>query len=407
MAALFTFSNLRISPYPTVVSGEEMIITVAMKNVGDVAGSQNVSLSGWWGKTRLAALSPTNCPWSGSLPCVPWVLPGQTVDVSFTNVPEACPAQDCEVTVSGSLATNSLTDAVDVACTGNGGAAEFVLSNLRVNGSSNPAPVRVLELMTIEVDVANTGEVAGQTTVTLSGWWTKPPVTTSVIPAGGMVTVRWDNYPESDCQGAGCPDCSVIVDGLTVYVDVLGTGQVYGTITVDANLPAVDVYVDGALEGNTALGPLVVTREPGPYDVGFGPKVGYDPPLTREVIVVANQNVDTYGTYTPISDETGFLLVTTTPAGATVFVNGVEAGTTQPGFALELELEEDTYTISFGPVEGYTTPGDETVVITGGGTKSLNITYQPSGTAGKPWLIPAAVGLGVVGLVLISQMKKR
>ena len=89
-----------------------------------------------------------------------------------------------------------------------------------------------------------------------------------------------------------------------------------------------------------------------------------------------------------------------------MFLNGIEAGTTQPDVVLPLELEEGEYTVGFGAVTGWIKPGDERVVIEAGGEVHLAVTYQPS-SGDKPWLIPAAMGLGLVALAAISKSKGR
>lgn len=389
MGATFTFSNPRVSP-TAVYPAEEIVAAIDMTNTGDTAGSRDVHLTGWWTLTRLAWPN-----WNGGQPPVPLVQPGQTlaVDFHFAPSPTHPPREDCPVYIEGMLC--GYVDVLGSTPPPGG----FTFSNLRIS----PASVYPGELITVTVRATNTSSVPSSSDVHLTGWWVLTTNTGSV-PAGGSVDVVFEFRPSI---GATPGIRDIIVEGLAGTVEVLATQQDYGTITVSANLPAVDVYVDGALEGNTSLGPLVVTREPGSHEVSFGLMDGYTTPPAQNVTVVAGANVNVYGTYTPISTDTGMLLIFTTPVGATVFLNGIEAGTTQPGVVLELELEVGGYTINFGAVSGYTTPVPQTVTITAGGEVSVLATYHPSGVTGdKPWLIPAAVGLGIVGLVVISKMKK-
>ena len=67
----------------------------------------------------------------------------------------------------------------------------------------------------------------------------------------------------------------------------------------------------------------------------------------------------------------GFLHVITSPVGGDIFVNNEYRGTKD----INIELEQGTYTISFGNVTGYTTPSPLNITINPGFTALVTIEY--------------------------------
>lgn len=67
----------------------------------------------------------------------------------------------------------------------------------------------------------------------------------------------------------------------------------------------------------------------------------------------------------------GFLHVITSPIGGDVFVNGEYRGTKD----VNIELEQGTYTVSFGNVTGYITPQPLNITVNPGFTALVTIEY--------------------------------
>lgn len=67
----------------------------------------------------------------------------------------------------------------------------------------------------------------------------------------------------------------------------------------------------------------------------------------------------------------GFLHAITSPVGGDVLVNGEYRGTKD----VNIELEEGTYTISFGSVAGYITPPPISIKIDAGFVAIVTVEY--------------------------------
>lgn len=67
----------------------------------------------------------------------------------------------------------------------------------------------------------------------------------------------------------------------------------------------------------------------------------------------------------------GYIHVITSPVGGDVFVNGEYRGTKD----INIELEQGTYTVSFGNVTGYTAPSPLSVTVNPGFAALVTVEY--------------------------------
>lgn len=67
----------------------------------------------------------------------------------------------------------------------------------------------------------------------------------------------------------------------------------------------------------------------------------------------------------------GYLHVLTSPVAGDIFVNNEYRGTKD----INIQLEQGTYTVSFGNVAGYVTPAPLSIVVNTGFTALVTIEY--------------------------------
>jgi len=197
-----------------------------------------------------------------------------------------------------------------------------------------------------------TNPVAGEVFVNGTSWGTSPQSRTLAV---GQYTVSFgpvDGYTTPGSQVVTLSkDQSLTVAG--VYVPVVAET---GTLEVTTTPVAGDVLVDGVSWG---AAPQTRTVSVGPHLVRFGTVAGYDTPGDQIAIVVKDQTTSVLGTYIAPSAGMGTLTVDTEPVKAAVFVDGSYVGTAP----VTGSLSAGSHTVSFGLVEGYIQPADQSVTI--------------------------------------------
>jgi hypothetical protein len=142
MAAAFSFSNRRVSP-AAVKALETITASVDVTNTGDVAGSVDVHMTGWWVLTRSAY--PSWLP--DQLPPTPVIQPGATETVTFAFFPSVAmgAVDDCPVILEGVLAgyvdvvTDTPAKATLTVHTQNDSGA-WVVANVNIGSLSGATP---------------------------------------------------------------------------------------------------------------------------------------------------------------------------------------------------------------------------------------------------------------------------
>ena len=107
----------------------------------------------------------------------------------------------------------------------------------------------------------------------------------------------------------------------------------------------------------------------GTYSVTFNALEGYTAPAAQNVTVAAGEEVLRSASYTTLP---ATLTVTLTPSTARWTVNGSSYAS-----GATATLSAGTYTVSFGAVSGYVTPSAQSVTLSRGEAKELNVEYVP------------------------------
>ena len=107
----------------------------------------------------------------------------------------------------------------------------------------------------------------------------------------------------------------------------------------------------------------------GTYDVTFNALEGYTVPDAQSVTVAAGEEVSRSASYTALP---ATLTVTLTPSTARWTVNGSSYAS-----GATATLSAGTYTVSFGAVSGYVTPASQSVTLSRGEARELDVEYVP------------------------------
>lgn len=107
-----------------------------------------------------------------------------------------------------------------------------------------------------------------------------------------------------------------------------------------------------------------VTVVPWTYVIEFGSYYGWDAPKPLKTSIRASQSVSIEGNFTRL----GHLTVSTSPAlPSTIYVDGIPRN----DWVLSADVRAGHYNVSFGDVEGYTTPSHVTVEVVAGENTSV------------------------------------
>jgi len=145
-----------------------------------------------------------------------------------------------------------------------------------------------------------------------------------------------------------------------------------GSLGVATSPAGADIYVDGRY---MAASPNTITNlAPGTHTLRMH-KAGYDEYL-RTFSITAGQRTMVDYTFTPQSSSFGSIEVASTPAGATLFLDGNYMGQTQPGDYFDLtSLVPGTHTITLR-MTGYQ-EYTQTVYVRGGTVETINAQLVP------------------------------
>ncbi len=186
-----------------------------------------------------------------------------------------------------------------------------------------------------------------------------------------------------DVYGYGTPGTQAVTTTAGMTTTAVGNYVQYGSLRV-ITTPAVaaTISVNGQPADDWGVWRSAI---PGSYTIHFGAVAGYNPPADQTAIVTPGVLTTVTGTYTanpgaPGPDPTtyGLLRVTTNPAvPAQILVNGVPRD--EWGLAW-VKLPPGAYTLSFGPVYGYTAPASQSVTVTAQQTATAAGPFVPQGS---------------------------
>jgi hypothetical protein len=246
--------------------------------------------------------------------------------------------------------------------------ARFVFTGLHTVSFGNYASYTKPANQTVNVKRDNTTKVTG-TYVLNTG-----VLLVDTTPVKGAVYVDgdlWGTAPESkilppgphvvtfgDIQGYITPveQTATVENGKTVQA--VGTYEPLppdtGVLSVDTTPVKGEIFVDSVSWGTA---PETHSLPVGAHTVSFGNVAGYDKPDNQSVTIEAGKTTDILGAYTK---QTGTLSIMTTPVAGQIIVNQVVWGIAPQSRQIDI----GTYTVSFGEVNGYTKPADQSLTVT-------------------------------------------
>lgn len=147
-----------------------------------------------------------------------------------------------------------------------------------------------------------------------------------------------------------------------------------GSISVVTSPKGADVYIDGQYRGYSPT--TVSGLSPGSHTVRLQ-KAGYDEYI-GSVTVYSNQVTKVSWTFSSLPPTVGSIEVTSTPAGASVFLDGNYMGATPSGDYLDLtSITVGSHTLLL-QLSGYSVYS-QTITVTSGGIATVNAQLTPSG----------------------------
>lgn len=170
-----------------------------------------------------------------------------------------------------------------------------------------------------------------------------------------------------------------------------------GILSITANLPNGEVYINGTYRGQA---PLNLTLATGNYTVHFGGIPWYITPPDKVVNLKFGQTINITGTYLPA----GKLRIDSTPVKGSITVNGTLWGI-GPQYK---NVTAGHYLITFGNVEGYITPPSQFVYVSFKSEINVSTIYVSNlilalEVAG----LGIAALLGFLGIYLVIRRSRR
>jgi hypothetical protein len=146
-----------------------------------------------------------------------------------------------------------------------------------------------------------------------------------------------------------------------------------GTINITSNRAGAPFILNGpsGVSGTTPYSNSAAGV--GSYTVTWNPISGYTTPTSQTQTLTAGGNISFNGNYTSIP-QTGTINITSNRAGAPFILNGPSgvSGTTPYSNSA---AGVGSYTVTWNPISGYTTPASQTQTLTAGGNISFNGNY--------------------------------
>jgi hypothetical protein len=194
--------------------------------------------------------------------------------------------------------------------------------------------------------------------------------------APGTYTVTWGAVSGYNTPGSATVS---VTNGGTATANGTYTEQ-SGTLQVRPSLSSATWTVSGPNNYfNNGSGNQNLTVAPGTYTVTWGAVSGYNTPPITTVSVTNGGTATANGTYSS-TEQSGTLQVRPSLSSATWTVSGPNNYSNNGSGNQNLTVAPGTYTVTWGAMSGYNTPGSTTVSVTNGGTATANGTYSSTGS---------------------------
>lgn len=225
----------------------------------------------------------------------------------------------------------------------------------------------------------------------------KTPVTITNIPAGEhMFTLKLAGY--NDLSG------KVVVSGgttLEVYAVLTSTTTDTGALYINSIPGGADVIVDG--QSQKVQTPTTITNlTAGKHEVKLT-KAGYQD-FTATVTITAGTTSYLSATLT-VLPEIGALEISTTPAGARLFIDGADTEKITPATITSLASGEHTYRLVLSGYQDAT--GKFTIEPAKTTTVDVTLTKAAKGAGAGTVIGIGLLAAGVLGAVVYSSRKKK
>ena len=202
------------------------------------------------------------------------------------------------------------------------------------------------------------------------------PSTPFEIPAGNERTITVRFTPSSEGNKSAIFEInSNDPDEPKVSFNVSGEGVAQGgNIEVGSDPPGASFVLDGPTT-YTGITPWSTGNAPvGTYTITWHPMDGYQTPPQETKNLAQGQSISFHGVY---QQRQGSIEVTSDPLGASFTLSGPTNYSGVTPWSTSNALA-GTYTITWHPMDRYTTPASESKTLTQGGSISFYANYQPS-----------------------------
>jgi glucose/arabinose dehydrogenase len=227
---------------------------------------------------------------------------------------------------------------------------------------------------------------------------TTSPAAPSMISVDGLPRSQWGldwlmlqpgvyEVCFADVPGLVTPPCRSVTVGSNVTTATEGVMVAQGTLEASATIAGSGAFVNSviSIDGvNVGEAGVSTARDPGPYEVCWGPVADFDAPPCQIVTVSSGVTTTANGVFATSAgapgptDLVGFLRVVTSPAAAaTILLDG------QPVTQWSTEwvpTPVGTYELCYSDVPERVTPPCETVTIASGLTTSVTANFEPMGS---------------------------
>lgn len=192
-----------------------------------------------------------------------------------------------------------------------------------------------------------------------------------------------------------------ITAGQTTTVSIVTLIQIVGTLKFFSAPVGATISISGVSKGTTTDTGLDIPNLPiGPTDY-IATLTGYDTYNGTET-VIENTTTDVTITLTKTITGKGSLVIETTPAGADIFIDGVDKQLVTPHTFTGIDVGGHVYQLQ---KSGYNTISDMFAITAGQTTTITKILQSSAGAAGGTGMLFGIVGIVTLGMMITAKPK--